>query len=66
VGIFDAPWMDGADPAAIGMAGKPEMDMFRLARDLRDLATVIEKQAGSLQHGEPFEMVGERTPPVRE
>ena len=65
VAIFNAPWQSGAQPAVMGMAGRPDVDMFQLARDLRDLATIVEKQAGVITSGEPFAHEGPRTPPVR-
>jgi hypothetical protein len=46
IAIFDAPWMAGKkEPALLGLAGKPDVDRFRLARDIRLLADQLEKSA---------------------
>lgn len=54
VALFDGPWMTGKDPALMGMAGSEKADPFRLARDLRAMADILEKHAGKIDSRTPF------------
>ena len=67
VAIFDGPWMDGNEPSINGIAGMEKADPFRIARDLRNIADILEKYAGNIADRKPFvadEMI--RHKPVRD
>lgn len=66
VAIFDAPWMAGADPGVIGLAGGSNVDTFRVARDLRATADILEKHTADIHEGRAFVEERERKPAVRE
>lgn len=68
VAIFDGPWMTGKDPAILGMAGKPDVDLFRIARDLRVMADQVEKSVARFGEDQPRQQSWEekRPGPVRQ
>ena len=54
VALFDGPWMSGKDPSLMGLAGSAKADPFRLARDLRTMADMLERRAGDIEARRPF------------
>lgn len=51
---------------AAALAGTEWVDPRRIARDLRDVANMLEKRAGSIDNREPFTDEGKREEPQRD